>query len=262
MATLNLTSTTAVTLDESAGLQNFTASTAAGDKDDNDIAAASLPATFLTWLSTAGVGTAINGALSGYTGTGSGSNAFTFSVTGASGMGFTDAAGAPLSDGASNLFTTAGNEEIKLYTDGVNDNIMYGMAGGNIVFAAFLEETGVPVTGAKMWMVQYEAIKDPTLDADESLNLLDHVWVTVDQQQAFSLAGAPSGQNLFLIIGNADVGVVVTGLHAADESTGAAVNTGDTVNTSQGGGSTTIGNTNQMVDPGEGWSSPSSPIRS
>jgi hypothetical protein len=252
MATLNLTSTTAVTLDESAGLQNFTASTAAGDKDDNDIAAASLPATFLTWLSTAGVGTAINGALSGYTGTGSGSNAFTFSVTGASGMGFTDAAGAPLSDGASNLFTTAGNEEIKLYTDGVNDNIMYGMAGGNIVFAAFLEETGVPVTGAKMWMVQYEAIKDPTLDADESLNLLDHVWVTVDQQQAFSLAGAPSGQNLFLIIGNADVGVVVTGLHAADESTGAAVNTGDTVNTSQGGGSTTIGNTNQMVDPGEG----------
>lgn len=252
MAILNLTSTNSVTLDETAGLQNFTASTAAGDKNDNDIAAASLPSTFLTWLSTAGAGTAINGALSGYTGTGTGSNAFTFSVTGASGMAFTDSAGALLNDAPSNLFTTASGDEIKLYTDTTNDNILYGMAGGNIVFAAFLEETGSPLSGAKLWMVQYEAIKDPTTDPDESLNLLNHVWVTVNQQQTFSLANAPSGQNLFLIMGNADVGIVVTGQHPANESSGANITTGDTVNTSQGGGTTTIGNSNQMVDAGEG----------
>jgi hypothetical protein len=35
----------------------------------------------------------------------------------------------------------------------------------------------------------------------------------------------------------------------ADQSNGEAVNTGDTVNTSQGGGKTTIGTNNQMVDP-------------
>ena len=63
-----------------------------------------------------------------------------------------------------------------------------------------------------------------------------------------------AGQNLFLMFGDGtpsldDIAIVVTG---RNPSTGSSITTGDTVNTGQGGGGTTIGSNNQMVDPGEG----------
>ncbi|WEF35586.1 hypothetical protein [Pseudoduganella chitinolytica] len=51
---------------------------------------------------------------------------------------------------ASGLFTTVGNVPITLWTDPVNNNIVYGKANGTTVFAAYLEETGTPLSGAKM----------------------------------------------------------------------------------------------------------------
>ncbi|MGZ3182160.1 MAG: DUF5801 repeats-in-toxin domain-containing protein [Telluria sp.] len=250
---MTITYGASVTLDESAGLQNNASTPSpAGDANDNDIAASALPSAFATRLTALGAGTAINGALSGYNGANSGANAFTFSTANATGMAFTDAAGAALNGADSGLTTTAGNVPILLYTDSVDNNIVYGKAGSTLVFAAYLQETGTPLSGAKLWMVQYSAIHDPTSDPDEAQTLLNKVYVTVDAAQSFSLANAPSGQNLFLMMGTAATSIVVTGANPANQSTGASITTGDTVNTSQGGGTTTIGANNQMIDTGEG----------
>lgn len=137
-----------VTLDETAGLQNGTATPSpAADADDNDILVASLPSAFSTRLTALGAGTPAGAALSGYTGAAgnTGSNAFT--VTPAPGgtitdISFTNSAGAPLNGLDSGLDTLDG-VNILLYTDTSNNNIVLGRAGGPagaIVFAGYIEE--------------------------------------------------------------------------------------------------------------------------
>ncbi|WP_225603502.1 DUF5801 repeats-in-toxin domain-containing protein [Pseudomonas sp. PDM09] len=261
-----------VVLDETAGLQNATATpTPAGDADDNDILVASLPASFSTRLTALGAGTATGAALSGYTGAAgnTGTNAFTFTGGGSiTDIRFVDSAGAPLNGVDSGLDTLDGTS-ILLYTD-TNNNILVGRAGGAdgaIVFAAYIEETGSPVTGGKIWTVEYQPLKHPdATNPDDSLNLLDKVFIGATQDQGFSLAGAPSGQNLFLMFTKADpttetvdgvvritdTTIIATGKNPADQSSGANINTGDTINTSQGGGPTTIGTNNQMITEQEG----------
>ncbi|MDR6429307.1 hypothetical protein J2738_005472, partial [Variovorax paradoxus] len=252
MPALNMTAGSTVTLDESATLQNLAATPAvAGDSNDNDISVSSLPTAFSSRLTAQGVGTAINVALSGYDGTNSGTNAFTFSVSGTvTDVSFTDANGALLNGFDSGL-DTADGEDIFLYTDTTNNNVVYGKtAAGVVVFAAYLEETGSPVTGAKLWTVQYEAISNPDAsNPDDAVNLADKLFVSVASASEFSFANVPSGQNLFAMFGNTSAAIVVTGKNPANESTGANINTGDTVNTSLGGGLTTIGTNNQMIDP-------------
>jgi hypothetical protein len=261
-----------VSLDETAGLQNATATPSpAGDADDNDILVASLPSSFSTRLTTLGAGTATGAALSGYTGAvgNTGSDAFTItdgeSITDIS---FVDSAGAPLNGLDSGLDTLDGTS-ILLYTD-TNNNILLGRAGsatGAIVFAAYIEETGSPVTGGKIWTVEYQPLKHPdATNADDSLNLLDKVFVGTSQDLEFSLANAPSGQNLFLMFTTTDptvvdVGgvlritdptIIATGKNPADQSSGANITTGDTINTSQAGGPTTFGTNSQMITEQEG----------
>ena len=72
----------------------------------------------------------------------------------------------------------------------------------------------------------------------------------------FNFAGLPSGQNLFGMVASAGApngpGVLFFGEDSQIKNNGEFTNTSDTINTSQGGGPTTIGNTNQMVDQGEG----------
>ncbi|SDT31516.1 hypothetical protein SAMN04490191_3905 [Pseudomonas lini] len=244
-----------VVLDETAGLQNATATpTPAGDADDNDILVASLPSSFSTRLTALGAGTATGAALSGYTGAAgdTGSNAFTFTGGGSiTDIRFVDSAGAPLNGVDSGLDTLDGTS-ILLYTD-TDNNILLGRAGGAdgaIVFAAYIEETGSPVTGGKIWTVEYQPLKHPdATNPDDSLNLLDKVFIGVSQDLGFSLAGAPSGQNLFLmftklnpttetvdgVVRITDPTIIATGKNPADQSSGANINTGDTINTSQGG---------------------------
>ncbi|WP_367375369.1 DUF5801 repeats-in-toxin domain-containing protein [Pseudomonas lini] len=261
-----------VVLDETAGLQNATATpTPAGDADDNDILVASLPSSFSTRLTALGAGTATGAALSGYTGAAgnTGTNAFSFTGGGSiTDIRFVDSAGAPLNGVDSGLDTLDGTS-ILLYTD-TNNNILVGRAGGAngaIVFAAYIEETGSPVTGGKIWTVEYQPLKHPDMtNPDDSLNLLDKVFIGATQDLEFSLAGAPSGQNLFLMFTKAnpttetvngvvritDPTIIATGKDPADQSSGANINTGDTINTSQGGGPTTIGTNNQMIVEQEG----------
>ncbi|MCO8310698.1 beta strand repeat-containing protein [Pseudomonas mandelii] len=259
-------------LDETPGLQNATATpTPAGDADDNDILVASLPASFATRLIALGAGTATGAALSGYTGAAgnTGSNAFTLTdTTGITDISFVDSAGAPLNGVDSGLDTLDGTS-ILLYTD-TNNNILVGRAGsatGAIVFAAYIEETGSPVTGGKIWTVEYQPLKHPdATNADDSLNLLDKVFVGTSQDLEFSLANAPSGQNLFLmfttvnpatetvdgVVRITDPAIIATGKNPADQSTGVNINTGDTINTSQAGGPTTFGTNSQMITEQEG----------
>ncbi|QHF42171.1 hypothetical protein PspS34_15480 [Pseudomonas sp. S34] len=264
-----------VTLDETAGLQNATATpTPAGDVDDNDILVASLPTTFANRLAGLGAGTATGAALSGYTGAAGNTGSDAFTVTAAPGgsitdISFTDSSGAPLNGLDSGLDTLDGTS-ILLYTDTNDNNIVLGRAGGPagaIVFAAYIEETGSPVTGGKIWTVEYQPLKHPDMtDADDSLNLLNKVFIGASEDLVFSLANAPSGQNLFLMFTKAnpnvvDVGgvlritdptIIATGKDPADQSSGVNINTGDTINTSQAGGPTTFGTNNQMIVEQEG----------
>ncbi|RUR69357.1 hypothetical protein EJP67_20065 [Variovorax guangxiensis] len=273
MPALNMTAGSTVTLDESANLQNLAATpAAAGDSNDNDISASSLPAAFSSRLAAQSVGTAINAALSGYDGTNTGTNAFTFSISGTvTDISFTDAGGAPLNGFDSGL-NTADGEDIFLFTDTTNNNVVYGKTALNVVvFAAYLEETGSPVTGAKIWMVQYEAISNPDpANPDDAVNLLNKVFVSVSQDTEFNLANAPSGQNLFLMFTKSnptivngrisDVSIIATGKDPANQSgpnpnsTADDINitTGDTINTSQAGGPTTFGTNSQMITEQEG----------
>ncbi|MBV7492096.1 DUF5801 repeats-in-toxin domain-containing protein [Pseudomonas sp. PDM30] len=264
-----------VTLDETAGLQNATATpTPAGDADDNDILVASLPTTFANRLAGLGAGTATGAALSGYTGAADNTGSDAFTVTAAPGgtitdISFTDSSGAPL-DGLDSGLDTLDGTSILLYTDTNDNNIVVGRAGGPagaIVFAAYIEETGSPVTGGKIWTVEYQPLKHPDMtNADDSLNLLNKVFIGASEDLVFSLANAPSGQNLFLMFTKADPNVVddggvmritdptiiATGKDPADQSSGVNINTGDTINTSQAGGPTTFGTNNQMIVEQEG----------
>ncbi|NNB43208.1 beta strand repeat-containing protein [Pseudomonas chlororaphis] len=262
-----------VTLDETTGLQNFTATPSpAGDADDNDILFSSLPSAFATRLTALGAGTAMDAALSGYTGAvgDTGSNAFTLNLTpgiNVIDIKFTDSLGAPLNGLDSGMETLDGTD-ILLYTDS-NNNILVGRAGGPagaIVFAAYIEETGSPVSGGKIWTVEYQPLKHPDAsNPDDALNLLNKVFVSTIQD-GFDLNNAPSGQNLFLMFTGAnptvvddkgvlrvsDPAIIATGKDPADQSSGANINTGDRINTSQGGGPITIGTNNQMITEQEG----------
>ncbi|POA16974.1 hypothetical protein C1886_24440 [Pseudomonas sp. FW300-N1A1] len=263
-----------VTLDETAGLQNGTATTSpAGDADDNDILVASLPSIFSTRLTALGAGAVTAAALSGYTGAvgDTGSNAFSITpVPGANitDISFTDSLGAPLNGVDSGLDTLEG-VNILLYTD-TNNNIVVGRAGGPagaVVFAAYIEETGSPATGGKIWVVQFEPLKHPDAsNPDDAVDLSGIVFIGTSQDLEFSLAGVPSGANLFLMFTKAnptvvdDAGVlritdptiIATGKDPADQSSGANINTGDTIITSQAANPTTFGTNNQMITEQDG----------
>ncbi|WP_259695924.1 T1SS-143 repeat domain-containing protein [Pseudomonas frederiksbergensis] len=259
-----------VSLDETAGLQNAATSSAAEDANDNDTALP-LPSAFATRLTALGAVGAMDAALSGYTGAvgNTGSNAFTISgATSATDVSFVGSTGAPLNGVDSGLDTLDGTS-ILLYTDTVNNNIVLGRAGpaGAIVFAAYIEETGSPVTGGKIWTVEYQPLKHPGMtNPDDAVDLTGLVFIGASQNLEFSLKDAPSGQNLFLMFTTAnptvvDVGgvmritdpaIIATGKDPANQSTGVSITTGDTINTSQAGGPTTFGTNNQMITEQEG----------
>ncbi|MCJ1884352.1 hypothetical protein LNN38_05765 [Pseudomonas sp. LA21] len=265
-----------VTEDETDGLQNATATPAPpSDADDNDILLAALPTVFSDRLTALGAATAMGAALSGYTGAvgDTGSDAFTLNpLPGGSitDVRFTDSTGAALNGLDSGLQTLDGTH-ILLYTDTDNNNILIGRAGsasGAIVLAAYIEETGSPPTGGKIWTVEYQPLKHPDAsNPDDAVNLLNKVFIGTSQDLTFSLENAPSGQNLFLMFTAANPAtytdasnvvristptIIATGEDPADQSSGANINTGDTINTSQGGGPTTFGTNNQMIVEQEG----------
>jgi hypothetical protein len=234
---VTLTGTT-ITLDETSGLQN----------DDTNT---TLPSAFSTRLTALGANpaTAINQAASN-------GNVISISgVTGAVGnIAFTDANGGALDGDSSGLFTNDG-EEIFLFTDTVNDNIVLGKtAAGVIAFAVYLEETGSPVSGGKFWSIQYEALQHPdATNPDDSIDLGSNLKVAVSEQINFSFAGAPSGSNLFMTFGDPNsTQIVVIGKDPLNQSQGGTITTKDVLNISQAGSTTSFGVNGNQINPDEG----------
>lgn len=249
-----------VTVDETSDVQNTDDSGATS----NDTGS-TLPDRLAQALTAAGgvSGVANSTALSGVDGTqanSGGTNVLTFGAD-VLDVSFTDSNGDPL-DGLDSGLTTTSGHRILLYTGEFDNNVVLGIdeQTGDIVFAIYMEsnatsfgdgDADVNATGAKLWLVQFESIEHGDATDDNDLEVLSNkIFVSVDNLLEFSLAGAPSGQNLFLMFGNKTqngdpptVAIVVTGKNPEG---------GDTVNTGQGGGATTIGSNNQMIDPGEG----------
>ena len=247
-----------VVVDESSGTQN--ADNTTGDASGNDVAFGNLPLAFEEALSDLGLNTGAattNVAVSG----GSDSDPTgTAMITGLP-AGFTDIAwsdvdGIALNGADSGLDTTDGTD-VLLYTYSDN-NVLLGRAGGasgDIVFAAYLEE--VNGTDAKVWLVQFESMFNPLAnDPDDPVNPDDVIYVAVAQNIEFSLTGAPSGQNLFMMFGDGtpnvnDVTIVVTGENPINQSSDpSGITSGDTVNTGKGGGDTTLGTNSQQIVEG------------
>src|SRR5215475_10795833 len=235
--TVTLTGTT-VTLDETTGLQN----------DDTN---ATLPTAFSSRLTALGAdpATAINQAVS---------NGNVISISGVTGtitnLAFTDAAGGALDGDSSGLFTNDG-EEIFLFADTANDNIVLGKtAAGAIAFAVFLEETGSPVSGGKFWSIQYEALEHPdATNPDDSIDLNGNLKVAASEAINFSFAGAPSGSNLFMTFGDPNSAqIVVIGKDPLNQSQGGNINTKDVLNISQAGSTTSFGVNGNQINPTEG----------
>jgi hypothetical protein len=261
-----------VGIDETSGSQD----TSGGGATSNDVGG-SLPVLFSTALSFETLAGSVNPvsatALSGATTSSStGTNVMTFSGT-EQDVAFTTSGGAPVS-GVDSGITTISGLKIYMYTSSHDNNVLLGReatAGGladpsgTVAFALYMDTgTGTSsdagATGAKLWLAQFEALHQDsaTNTPNDFVSLAQDLYVTESTQVNFSLSGAPSGNNLFLMFGDgtpstSDVTIVVSGKNPADQSSGANISTGDTVVTSQGGvGDTTIGTNNQMIDPGEG----------
>jgi hypothetical protein len=273
-----ITITGTVVIDESTGTQNAADTS---DSSGNDIAggAGVLPSEFDAALvaigasSATATGVAVSG---GNADNSTGTAMITGLPAGLTDVSFTDSAGATLDGDDSGLTTTDGTK-VFLYTYSGDNNVLFGVKGDDngtpddpsddlpippsttatIVFAAYLDTQTVAAgdegaTSAKVWMVQFESMFNLVAGAsaaahDDPVSPDDVIYVAVSSLQTFSLEGAPSGQNLFLMYGDpgdaTDDAIVVTATDAA---------TGGTVNTGQAGGGTTIGNFNQMLDAGEG----------
>ncbi|MER8465110.1 hypothetical protein, partial [Mesorhizobium sp. M1396] len=255
-----ITITDSVTLDESSGLQNTNiAIPGIEDNNDNDILVASLDVTFSTRLFTdLGLSSSFsttNGAATNTVATLSGGSTLEGFVKddGSALPVYVVGSGAPPTTVATS-FTTLDGEAIYLCIDsasGLGDNLVFGVdASGDVVFAAYITTSGSDVN---ISMVQFEAIDNPDANnPDDPVDLSGLIDVAITSPKVFNFDTLPSGQNLFGTVGDADAAIVVIGRDIDLKADNTFTNASDTINTSQGGGSVTIGINNQMFDAGEG----------
>jgi hypothetical protein len=255
-----------VTLDESPDLQNSGTATPTEDNNDSDVSFATLQSTFAARLfdDTASGGLGLDNTFSQDNGV---AVANLISLSGGSTItGFVNGSGGPLSEfeagvtdpttGVETSFTTLDGEKIYLFIDddaGLGDMMALGVAAnGDVVFAAFLDPDA---SGADVWLVQLEAISNPdATNPDDPVDLTGLINVAASTPLTFNFDALPSGQNLFGIVGPSatDPAIIVIGRDIFLKSDGTFTNASNTINTSQGGGPTTIGINNQMFDPGDG----------
>ena len=252
--------------DQTTGLQS-------GDIDDGfadtDVAYASLPAVFRTYLETT---LGLSSTFPTDVGVATKTNSVTVDATGGSsltGITFTDSAGGALTgDPAtddSGLDTVDG-KSILLVADGNNTVIGKYDSDGNgsldaVAFVIFKEDN-VNAAGTQAQVtfriVTYTAIfHDDATDPDDAVDLGNNLKLAASELIELDFADLPSGQNLHGIIAVdktdlSDGGLLLFPKAALLNPDGTFTNASATTNTSQGGGAVTIGNTNQMFDPGEG----------
>ncbi|MEY4073907.1 MAG: hypothetical protein RJA29_1264, partial [Pseudomonadota bacterium] len=239
-----------VTLDESSDLQNAATTSSAGDSNDNDIATSDWPTVLADRLSVLVSGSPMESARSGFDGvTGQPLVEIDTSVAVQS-LTLTNAAGNALNGEDSGLLTHAG-QSIFLFTDTQEPNLVLGKTdSGQVVMAVYLSPTSPDLHAAEVWTVLYQPLYHPDSNApDEAVNLAGKLFVTAETTGGSNmLVSGPSGQNLFLMLGDHHEAVVVTGVHPANQSQGVSIDRGDTVNSSQAYEHLELGANNQMVD--------------
>ncbi|MGE5548538.1 MAG: hypothetical protein ACM33T_16650 [Solirubrobacterales bacterium] len=128
----------------------------------------------------------------------------------------------------------------ELSTDGHTVNYFQNLGGGagydagtdKLFFALTIDDSDA---SAANWDYTFTVYQDPPPVTKE-----------------FTFDTLPSGQNLFGVVGDVDDALIVIGRDVVLKTDGTYDKTSNTINTSQGGGSVTIGVNNQMFDPGEG----------
>ncbi|MGT2469024.1 hypothetical protein ACVOMV_37060 [Mesorhizobium atlanticum] len=170
-------------------------------------------------------------------------------------MKLTDSTGGTLS-GVDTLFKAIDGNEIFLYSDPSNPDIVLGREGsggvanpnGTVAFALLLQPTS---GGATIWVVQYEALTNtnPSVGEDaNTLNLANLVYVSGSSSStsSFNIGTKNPGQNYWLAFTSSSgtSSVLVTGLDASSANP-------DTVNTS----STGDGSNSQSITPGGPYAS-------
>jgi Domain of unknown function (DUF5801) len=228
-------------IDETAGLQN-------GTGGDADVLLTSLPGIFRTYLDTLGQSYSFATA-NGVARSGVGAVQITGTNT-VSSLFFADSNNDVLNGDDSGILTLAGNHVFLYATSdphiviGREGNGAVANANGEVVFAVYLEAAANNLS-ATLWTIQYEAILNPdTGSSDEVVDLGNSLHLGAAGDFPLDFGTLASGQMLFGSFGNATLAVIVAGRDQALPSI-------DSVNTSQGGGSITIGINNQMFNPGE-----------
>ena len=260
MATL-ITITGSATLDESENRQISNVAATGEDNNDSDILLSSVASTVPTFYNRLITGLGLDPAFGTLNGAAKTASNF-ISVSGGTvtNLGFVDGSGGAMpvygsgNPGVATLLSAVDGGAIKLFADSVLGNRMVlGVdADGDIVFALYLDPAAA-MTTAQVWMVQFEAISNPDdTNPDDAVNLFDSIGVAATTSQDFNFNALPSGQNLFGIVGDPAAGLVVIGKTPVLNADGTFTNASNTINTSQGGGPTTIGVNNQMFDPGDG----------
>jgi hypothetical protein len=175
-------------------------------------------------------------------------------------LALTNSTGGLLNGVDSGLNDLNGND-ILLYTDMNNNNLVIGKVGTTVMFAIYLDATGSTTdqgaTGADLWMVTFQPIQHNLNGADPNdfVSITGKLYSSVTNPISFDATGAPSGANLFITFGDGtpapgEVSIVVTAVGAADQGSGANVSSGATVKTSQGGlPGGTFGVDSQMINP-------------
>lgn len=260
---ISITINGSVTLDESAGLQTGGVATSTEDNNDSDVTLATLQSTAATFYNRlfGGGGLGLSTVFATADGVAhSASNYISLSGTGSVvSLGFTTSAGADLPVygvdpvGAACNLTALDGGAISLFADSsLGSRLVLGVdTDGDIVFAMFMDVAG-NLLSASVWMVQFEALDNPIDTNHDDPLVMTGLGVGAGVSTAFDFNALPSGQNFFGTVGSTSTGLVVFGIDPHLKADGTYDNNSDTINTSQGGGPTTIGIDNQMFDPGDG----------
>lgn len=227
---------------------------------DTDVAYSSLPPAFQTYLT--GLGLSPTFPTNVYVATKT--DSVTVNATAGSqlaGTSFTDISGGAL-DGDDSGLNTVDGKDILLYSDGSNTVIGKYDSGNDgiadaIAFVIFKEDVinaGKTSDAVTFHIVTYVPIfHGDSTDPDDAVNLGDHLRLAAGETTSFSFAGAPSGSNLFMTFGNPNsTQIVVIGHHPLNQSEGGNITTGDVLNISQAGSTTSFGVNGNAINPDEG----------
>jgi len=244
-----------VTLDESAGLQttNVVGTDPDEDNNDDDILLATLQAQAADFYDRLYNDLLLTNEIGVATGQIAAVTSDTLPITDIS-FDFTDGDWSGLYDLDGNkLFYYADTDEDTVFLRrGDGDT---AQSDGDIIIAIYLDEDsdGTSLTeDVDVWIVQFEAIYNPDAADDDDAVSLSNLDLKVSSSIEFEFSGAPAGQNYFMAFGTTSAALLVTGLDPIDDTDAENLTSGDTVNSSQGGGPTTLGSNNQMINSGEG----------